>query len=74
VILVSRETSPEDVGGMAVAQGILTATGGKTSHSAVVARGWGKCCIVGCEALNIDYFANQRMILSNLSTRPVWEC
>jgi pyruvate, orthophosphate dikinase len=55
VILVRRETSPEDVGGMAVAQGILTATGGKTSHAAVVARGWGKCCIVGAETLNIDY-------------------
>jgi pyruvate, orthophosphate dikinase len=54
VILVRRETSPEDVGGMYVAQGILTATGGKTSHAAVVARGWGKCCIVGAEKLNID--------------------
>ena len=55
VILVRRETSPEDVGGMAVAQGILTATGGKTSHAAVVARGWGKCCIVGAETLDINY-------------------
>ena len=54
VILVRRETSPEDVGGMHVAQGILTATGGKTSHAAVVARGWGKCCIVGAEKLDID--------------------
>jgi pyruvate, orthophosphate dikinase len=54
VILVRRETSPEDVGGMHAAQGILTATGGKTSHAAVVARGWGKCCIVGCESLDID--------------------
>jgi pyruvate, orthophosphate dikinase len=54
VILIRRETSPEDVGGMYVAQGILTATGGKTSHAAVVARGWGKCCIVGAEKLNID--------------------
>ena len=54
VILVRRETSPEDVGGMYVAQGILTATGGKTSHAAVVARGWGKCCIVGAEKLQID--------------------
>jgi pyruvate, orthophosphate dikinase len=58
VILVRRETSPEDVGGMAVAQGILTATGGKTSHAAVVARGWGKCCVVGAESLNIDYKTN----------------
>jgi pyruvate,orthophosphate dikinase len=54
VILVRHETSPEDVGGMYVAQGILTATGGKTSHAAVVARGWGKCCIVGAEKLDID--------------------
>jgi pyruvate,orthophosphate dikinase len=59
VILVRRETSPEDVGGMAVAQGILTATGGKTSHAAVVARGWGKCCIVGAEKLDIDYKNHQ---------------
>jgi len=54
VLLVRKETSPDDVGGMSVAQGILTATGGKTSHAAVVARGWGKCCIVGCEDLNIN--------------------
>jgi len=54
VVLVRRETSPEDVGGMYVAQGILTATGGKTSHAAVVARGWGKCCIVGAEKIDID--------------------
>jgi pyruvate, orthophosphate dikinase len=54
VILVRHETSPEDVGGMYVAQGILTATGGKTSHAAVVARGWGKCCIVGAETLEFD--------------------
>ncbi len=59
VILVRRETSPEDVGGMSVAQGILTATGGKTSHAAVVARGWGKCCVVGCENLNIDFDKKQ---------------
>ena len=57
VILIRRETSPEDVGGMFVAQGIVTATGGKTSHAAVVARGWGKCCIVGCENLDVDYGA-----------------
>src|SRR5262245_46748119 len=55
VILVRRETSPEDVGGMHASQGILTATGGKTSHAAVVARGWGKCCIVGASSLDIDY-------------------
>jgi len=59
VILVRKETSPEDVGGMHAAQGILTATGGKTSHAAVVARGWGKCCVVGCEAIDIDYKTQQ---------------
>jgi len=62
VILVRRETSPEDVGGMFVAQGILTATGGKTSHAAVVARGWGKCCVVGCEQLEIDYDAHRMQV------------
>ncbi len=63
VILVRRETSPEDVGGMFVAQGILTATGGKTSHAAVVARGWGKCCVVGCEHLDISY--EEKLMQSN---------
>lgn len=62
VILVRKETSPEDVGGMHAAKGILTATGGKTSHAAVVARGWGKCCIVGCEALNINYDAKEMVV------------
>jgi len=57
VVLVRHETSPEDVGGMHAAQGILTATGGKTSHAAVVARGWGKTCIVGCEGLDLDAHA-----------------
>ncbi len=55
VILVRKETSPEDVNGMWAAEAILTSTGGMTSHAAVVARGWGKCCVVGCGALNIDY-------------------
>src|SRR4029079_3674475 len=58
-ILVRKETSPEDVGGMHAAQGILTATGGKTSHAAVVARGWGKCCVVGCEGLTVDCQSKQ---------------
>ncbi|MCP4591142.1 MAG: pyruvate, phosphate dikinase, partial [bacterium] len=62
VILVRKETSPEDVGGMHASVGILTATGGKTSHAAVVARGWGKCCIVGCEALSVDE-ANRTLTL-----------
>ena len=53
-ILVREETSPEDVEGMRAAAGILTARGGMTSHAALVARGWGKCCIVGCESMVID--------------------
>ncbi len=55
VILVRIETSPEDIGGMHAAQGILTARGGMTSHAAVVARGMGKCCVAGCGTLAIDY-------------------
>ena len=54
VILVREETNPEDVEGMRAAQAILTARGGMTSHAALVARGWGKCCVVGCGALEID--------------------
>ncbi|HYQ48087.1 MAG TPA: pyruvate, phosphate dikinase, partial [Thermodesulfovibrionales bacterium] len=54
VILVRNETSPEDVHGMHAAEAILTAKGGMTSHAALVARGWGKCCIVGCSALEIS--------------------
>lgn len=54
VILVREETNPEDVEGMRAAVGILTARGGMTSHAALVARGWGKCCVVGCGALKID--------------------
>ena len=54
VILVRPETTPEDVGGMHAAKGILTAIGGMTSHAAVVARGMGKCCVVGCGALRIN--------------------
>ena len=54
VILIRRETSPEDVEGMHAAAGILTSTGGMTSHAAVVARGWGKCCVAGAGDLNID--------------------
>jgi len=55
VILVRIETSPEDIGGMSVAQGILTARGGMTSHAAVVARGMGTCCVAGCGELEISY-------------------
>jgi pyruvate,orthophosphate dikinase len=57
VILVRVETSPEDIHGMQVAEGILTARGGMTSHAAVVARGMGKCCVAGCSALDVDYAA-----------------
>ena len=55
VILVREETNPEDVEGMRAAQGILTARGGMTSHAALVARGWGKCCIVGAGKLKIEH-------------------
>ena len=55
VIMVRTETSPEDLAGMAVAQGILTARGGMTSHAAVVARGMGKCCVSGAGAIKVDY-------------------
>ena len=61
VILVREETSPEDVEGMRAAAGILTQKGGMTSHAALVARGWGKCCIVGCEDMKI-----------NLEKKEVW--
>ncbi|WP_373782797.1 pyruvate, phosphate dikinase, partial [Bacteroides heparinolyticus] len=57
IVMVRIETSPEDLAGMAVAEGILTARGGMTSHAAVVARGMGKCCVSGAGALNIDYKA-----------------
>ncbi len=57
VLLVREETNPEDVEGMRAAIGILTARGGMTSHAALVARGWGKCCIVGCGALHVDVHA-----------------
>jgi len=59
VLLVRIETSPEDIRGMSVAQGILTARGGMTSHAALVARQMGKVCVVGCEALKIDYGTRQ---------------
>ncbi|MEG0994881.1 MAG: pyruvate, phosphate dikinase [Bacilli bacterium] len=54
IVLVRLETSPEDIEGMAIANGILTVRGGMTSHAAVVARGMGKCCVCGCGELNID--------------------
>ena len=57
VVMVRIETSPEDLAGMAKAEGILTARGGMTSHAAVVARGMGKCCVSGAGAINVDYKA-----------------
>ncbi|RLJ00230.1 MAG: pyruvate, phosphate dikinase [Candidatus Aenigmatarchaeota archaeon] len=62
VILVRTETSPEDIHGMAVAKGILTSRGGMTSHAAVVARGMGKCAVVGCESIKIDEKAKRMRI------------
>ncbi len=62
VILVRQETSPEDIHGMHAAQGILTATGGMTSHAAVVARGMGRCCVAGVGAIRIDYKSEQFIV------------
>jgi len=62
VLLVRVATSPEDIAGMVASEGILTATGGRTSHAAVVARGMGKCCVVGCDALRIDYATDSMKI------------
>jgi len=64
VILVRRETSPEDVEGMSAACGILTSTGGATSHAAVVARGWGKCCVAGASDVEINEKA-KKIIVTN---------
>ncbi len=68
VILVRDETNPEDVEGMRAAEGILTARGGMTSHAALVARGWGKCCIVGADKLRIDS-DSRRMTVGKRSFR-----
>lgn len=70
-ILVRDDTSPEDVGGMWASQGVLTARGGMTSHAAVVARGWGKPCICGCDDLKIDYEAGTVTFYSKGSNAPV---
>ena len=64
IILVREETSPEDVHGMFVSNAILTSRGGMTSHAALVARGWGKCCIVGCTNLTID-MQNKSAVIDN---------
>ena len=72
VILVREETNPEDVEGMRAAQAVLTARGGMTSHAALVARGWGKCCIVGCAALEVDYGRKQISVNGTLLKEGGW--
>ncbi len=72
VILVRIETSPEDIGGMNAAQGILTARGGMTSHAAVVARGMGKCCVAGCGALEINYKEKTMSVDGNVYKEGDW--
>ncbi len=72
VILVRNETSPEDVHGMHAAVGILTAKGGMTSHAALVARGWGKCCVVGCSALEIDLEKRELSVDNRLLREGDW--
>jgi pyruvate,orthophosphate dikinase len=72
VILVREETNPEDVEGMRAAQAILTARGGMTSHAALVARGWGKCCIVGCGALHVDYAQRELRIEGKVFKEGDW--
>ncbi|MDD2293838.1 MAG: pyruvate, phosphate dikinase, partial [Bacteroidales bacterium] len=62
VILVREETNPEDVEGMRAAEGLLTGRGGMTSHAALVARGWGKCCIVGCDAVTFENVEKSTML------------
>src|SRR5260370_24209836 len=66
VILVRRETSPEDLRGMQAADGILTAFGGASSHAALVSRQMGKVCIVGCNTLNIDYHKGTITVRDNV--------
>lgn len=72
VILVRLETSPDDVHGMASAQGVLTARGGMTSHAAVVARGMGKSCVAGCGAIEIDYEAKRFMVKDTVVREGDW--
>jgi pyruvate,orthophosphate dikinase len=72
VILVREETNPEDVEGMRAAVAILTARGGMTSHAALVARGWGKCCIVGCSSLDINYEKKKLNIDSKILKEGDW--
>ena len=72
VVLVRLETSPEDIEGMAVAQGILTVRGGMTSHAAVVARGMGTCCVSGCGDIVVDYAKNEFTLAGKTYKRGDW--
>jgi pyruvate,orthophosphate dikinase len=72
VILLRKETSPEDIHGMHAAEAILTAKGGMTSHAALVARGWGKCCIVGCRELHVDVQKREVHIGNNILKEGNW--
>ena len=72
VILIREETSPEDVHGMHAAEAVLTAKGGMTSHAALVARGWGKCCIVGCSDLHINVQTKEVQIGGQLLREGDW--
>ena len=72
VILVRDETNPEDVEGMRAAEAILTARGGMTSHAALVARGWGKCCVVGAGSIEMDYPAKQFIADGNIVREGDW--
>jgi pyruvate,orthophosphate dikinase len=72
VILVRIETSPEDIGGMDAASGIMTARGGMTSHAAVVARGWGKCCVAGCGEIQINYTQRNMKIRDQIVKEGDW--
>ena len=73
VVLVRQETSPEDIHGMKASNGVVTATGGMTSHAAVVARGLGKCCVVGCAAIHIDFEKRTVRVDGSDSSHPLRE-
>ena len=72
VVLVRLETSPDDFHGMVAAQAIVTARGGMTSHAAVVARGMGKTCVSGANAINVDYAQQQFTVDNTVVTKGEW--
>ncbi len=72
VVMVRRETSPEDFHGLVAAEAIVTSRGGVTSHAAVVARGMGKCCVVGCEAIEVDYAQQLFTVGSHVISKGDW--